>query len=83
MKWLVFGIGVVVLGVLVLVYEFSGIKYYWEMSDFVSSQKVEEKMTMEREVFGNSGPKYFHRADYKSVFFFYDQCSQKNLERYV
>jgi len=53
MKWLVFGIGAVVLGFLVLVYEFSGIRYYWEMSDFVRSRKIEEKVAMEREVFGS------------------------------
>jgi len=32
-------------------------------------------------VFGNKGPRYFRRADYLSVFYFYDDCSEENLRR--
>ncbi len=32
-------------------------------------------------VWGNKGLKYFHRQDNKTVFYFYDLCSEENLKR--
>jgi hypothetical protein len=42
MKWVIFGLGVVVLGALILIHESSGIKDYWEITDLVNQKMVEE-----------------------------------------